>query len=223
MLKDSLNVPKTEVNMRFYGQFEPPVDKFLFERYFKDKRNGTSIECGAFDGQLESSCKFFEESMGWKSINIEASPPVFKNLIKNRPNSINHNVALSNSKGVANFTHVISPEMGENFGNGSLSHLDVHKKDLINHGCKFVNYQVDTITYAQLIEMIKIDKLDLMVLDVEGHELSVIEGMTNSTVLPDIFCIEHGHLGVERIKSALSKLPYKYDISLHVNSFFIKY
>lgn len=209
-------------NIRFYGQFQPPVDKFLFERYFKEKRDGTLIECGAFDGQLESSCKFFEEFMGWKSINIEASPPVYNNLIKNRPNSINYNVALSNSSGVARFSHVISPDMGENFGNGSLSHLDVHKNALIKEGCKFVNYDVKTITYKQLIEMTKIKKLDLMVLDVEGHELSVIEGMIGSTVLPEIFCIEHGHLGVEKVRSALSKLPYKYDTSLHVNSFFIK-
>lgn len=211
-------------DIRFYGQFQPPVDQFIFERYFKEKRDGISIECGAFDGQLECSCKFFEESMGWTSINIEASPPVYRNLIKNRPNSKNYNVALSNLAGSAKFTHVISPDMGENFGNGSLSHLDVHKNALIREGCKFIDYDVKTITYKQLIEMTEIKKLDLMVLDVEGHELSVIEGMIGAIVLPDIFCIEHGHLGVEKIKLALTmaKLPYKYDTSLHVNSFFIK-
>jgi FkbM family methyltransferase len=208
--------------MRFYGQFQPPVDQFLLERYFKDKKDGIALECGAFDGQLESSCKFFEESMDWRVINIEASPPIFKNLIINRPKSTNFNLALSNKEGTAKFAHVISPEMGENFGNGSLSHLEIHKKSLINEGCKFVDYEVKTITYKKLIESTSIKKLNLMVLDVEGHELSVIEGMIGAAVLPEIFCIEHGHLGVEKIKLALSKLPYKYDTSLHINSFYIK-
>jgi hypothetical protein len=37
---------------RFYGQFDPPVDRFLFERYFAgSKRPGVFIECGAFDGE----------------------------------------------------------------------------------------------------------------------------------------------------------------------------
>lgn len=216
--------------MTYYGQFHPPVDQFLHERYFSNHKNGTCIECGAFDGQLESSCKFFEESMGWKSINIEASPPNFAKLVKNRPNSINLNIALSDVNGTSNFSHVISPEMGENFGNGSLHHLDIHKKDLINHGCKFVDYKVTTITYVELLKNLKTElkldfnKLDLMVLDVEGFELSVIKGMAGATIIPEIFCIEHGHLGIEAITNALksANLPYRYDTSLHVNSFYIK-
>jgi FkbM family methyltransferase len=208
--------------MTFYGQFHPPVDQFLFERYFKNKKDGISLECGAFDGQLESSCKFFEESMNWKAINIEVSPPIFKKLEINRPKSTNLNIALSNKEGISKFVHVISPEVGEIFGNGSLSHLDTHKKQLINEGCKFVDYEVKTTTYKKLIESISIEKLDLMVLDVEGHELSVIEGMAGSLILPEVLCIEHGHLGIERIKLALSKFPYKYDTSLHINSFYTK-
>ena len=46
---------------KFYGQSEQ--DKFIFERYFKDKKNGISIECGAFDRIMESSTLFFEENL----------------------------------------------------------------------------------------------------------------------------------------------------------------
>ncbi|MEI9889739.1 MAG: hypothetical protein WDN45_03025 [Caulobacteraceae bacterium] len=46
---------------KFYGQFDPPVDRVLFERYFPDKTiRGVFVECGAYDGQTESCCKFFE-------------------------------------------------------------------------------------------------------------------------------------------------------------------
>ena len=59
---------------RFYGQFDPPVDRFLFERFFAgSKRPGVFIECGAFDGETESSCKFFEESLGWWGTGIRTA------------------------------------------------------------------------------------------------------------------------------------------------------
>ena len=75
--------------MKYYGQpFNGiPTDQFLHERYFQNKQNGFFIECGAADGFNLSNCKFFEESMGWRGINIEASPVKYAKLIKNRPNS----------------------------------------------------------------------------------------------------------------------------------------
>ena len=60
--------------MKYYGQFNPNVDKVLHERYFPNKFNGTSIECGAFDGITENCTKFFEENYNWTTINIEPLP-----------------------------------------------------------------------------------------------------------------------------------------------------
>ena len=58
--------------MKFYGQFNKyPVDKILYDRYFKDfNGQGISLECGAADGINISSTKFFEETLGWKTINV---------------------------------------------------------------------------------------------------------------------------------------------------------
>jgi len=207
--------------MTFYGQWNPPVDKFLYDNYFKGIKNGTCIECGALDGLLESSCKFFEESMGWTCVNVEPVPELYDMLCLNRPDSINICAALSNVQGTAEFTHAIHPSMGKRFGNGSLAHTNQHIKSLINDGCKFEKYEVDLITYDELLKSSKIEDLDLFVLDVEGHELEVLEGMANSKILPKIFCIEHGHLG-RQIDKYLRKLGYKFDKISHNNSFYIK-
>ena len=83
--------------MKFYGQFDPPVDKVLYERYFKNLEEGVSIECGAFDGLTENCTKFFEDNLKWKTINIEPLPHIFDKLKVNRPRSVNLNLALSNS------------------------------------------------------------------------------------------------------------------------------
>jgi hypothetical protein len=71
--------------MKYYGQFNPPVDKVLHERYFLNKFNGVSIECGAFDGVIENYTKFFEENYNWKTINIEPLPHIFKKFNKFTP------------------------------------------------------------------------------------------------------------------------------------------
>ncbi len=206
---------------RFYGQFEPPVDRYVFERFFPTLRGGVALECGAYDGIAESSCYFFEKHRGWHGVNVEASPPIFAQLERNRPNSTNVHAALSNLSGVARFTHVISPVHGENFGNGSLTHQPGHHAELIKEGCRFVDYDVRTVTYPELIAEAGISRLDLFVLDIEGHEAPAIESMRQGALLPSVLCVEHGHFGVDKMREMLAGLPFRFDSSLHVNSFYI--
>ena len=207
--------------MRFYGQWNPPVDQFLFENYFKDKEDGFFIECGAFDGVMECCCKFFEEFKGWTGVNIEPVPEVFDNLCANRPESTNVRAALSDKNATATFKQAIHPRYGNHFGNGSISHTDSHKNSLVREGCKFEEYEVDTITFSKLIQDLEIKHIDLFVLDVEGHELSVLEGMKGCPVMPDIMCVEHGHLG-DQLNKAMSDLGYKFDKKSHNNSFYTR-
>lgn len=208
---------------QYYGQFEPKVDEFIHKRYFpNDPRGGILLEAGAFDGITESSGKFFEESLGWKCINVEASSRIYTELFNNRPNSMNLNMVLSNNNGKAVFRDVNFPGY-ELCTNSSLSHLPEHKIWLDNNGCEYVEQMVETVTYPSLIKKLAINRIDLMILDVEGHELEVIVSMyARDIILPNVLCIEHGHLGVNVITKKLEPLGYLYDISSHVNSFYIR-
>ena len=208
---------------RFYGQFRPPVDCFIFNRYFPDRDiQGTCVESGAFDGITESSCKFFEETMGWQSYNIEPMPSAYERLVANRPNSKNYNFAFSDRCGGARFRQVSHPELGLHFGNSSLGHTELHLKDLQNRGCEFTEIEIPTLTWRDWIAQEKIPFVDLLVLDVEGHELQVIKGMVGCPVIPDIICIEIGHLSFGSVRQALFDLGYVYDITSHVNAYFIR-
>lgn len=210
---------------KFYGQLEQ--DKFIFERYFKNKKAGISIECGAFDGIMESSTLFFEETLNWKCINIESSPPIFDLLKKNRPSSFNFNTGLGEEESILTFKHVIHPIHGVKFGNGSFNHNTEHKNILITEGCTFEEYDVKITTYNNLIDNFMYKNfpnkiIDLFVLDVEGFEIEVIQGMKNSSYLPNIFCVEFPHVGLDNINNELMKMGYSYDISENNNAYFIK-
>ena len=129
--------------------------------------------------------------------------------------------SLSNQSGIARFTHVVSPQYGDNFGNGSLTHLPAHRDALAKEGCQFVEHEVRTVTYPELIAEAGISRLDLFVLDVEGHEAQVFESMRQGALLPSVLCVEHGHFGVEKMREMLAGLPFRFDSSLHVNSYYV--
>ncbi|MEE4203134.1 MAG: FkbM family methyltransferase [Halieaceae bacterium] len=201
------------------------MDKFLLDNYFPDVVGGTFLECGAFDGVVESCCKFFEEFRGWRGVNVEPVPYLYERLCKNRPHANNINVALTDEAraklGPSVFHQAIHPVIGRNFGNGSLSHTGAHIRDLKARGCSFEEIRVPTMTYTQLIHHCQLTKLDLFVLDVEGHELSVLSGMRSCDVLPEVFCVERGHVR-EELYAAVESLGYKFDATSHNNSFFLR-
>jgi FkbM family methyltransferase len=206
--------------MRYYGQFDPPVDKVIFDAYFINKRNGFFIECGAYDGIVECSCKLFED-LGWTGLNVEASPRIFQRLIQNRPNSRNVNVALSDTIGNQTF-HDISSPTGIADGNGSLMHCAEHKALLVQQGCGTFPVTVAVTTYAQLMKDQNIAHVDLLVLDVEGHELQVLSGMMGCPTLPDVMCIEFPFTGLDNITKKVSELGYRLDFLKHNNAHYVR-
>lgn len=211
------------MSLKFYGQFDPPLDRVLYERYFEKRRKpGVFVECGAFDGVTSATCKFFEETLGWRGVNVEPSPPIYAELVKNRPGSTNVNAALAAGAGRATFHGIVHPQYGEKCSNGSLRHHPIHKAYIDDAGWEVKPYEVETVSWCDFVARQGLTRVDLFVLDVEGCELDVVAGMKGARVLPRIFCAEHGHLGVPALRAAIEPLGYRYDGSAEVNSFFVR-
>jgi FkbM family methyltransferase len=208
--------------MKFYGQFRPPVDQVLFERYGEELGGepGYFVESGAFDGQTECNCKFLEESLGWTGVNVEPFPHHFRKLVRNRPRSINWNCALSSHIGRQTFHHVAHPRLGDDFGNGSLAHTPEHKAALRQDGCTFHDIDVPILTYDAVVRASGLPRVDLFSLDVEGHELAVLDGMHDPALLPRLLCVETGHDRDQAIHWRLTEMGFVKDGEYLVNSFY---
>jgi FkbM family methyltransferase len=168
----------------YRGQWNPPVDEILHRVFFPDGTPpGVLVECGAADG-LEDSCgKFFAER-GWAAFNVEPDVERFLKLLANRPNDTNVNAALSDADGEITFRR------GQREG------------DVGRSRC---------MTWASLVAELGLTKVDLFVLDVEGHELAVVAGMAGCPVLPKVICAEYPWPSTQYgpLVAALEKLGYQ--------------
>lgn len=199
----------------YYGQNE--LDRILYEKYFKDKRNGFFVECGAADGILDATCKFFEDSLGWTGINIEPVERLYKQLLINRPNCKNILGALSNKHKRSYFTEVIYKKDEKlSIGLGSITlHTNKVEDDLF----KYTTFQTICYKFSQLFTNPRL--IDLFVLDVEGHELEAIDGILEipKEFYPIIFCIEKGWINTDRLQEKL-ELYYTLDVDNEIDMFF---
>jgi FkbM family methyltransferase len=185
-------------------------------RYFNNKRDGFFIEAGAMGGTSHSVCLWFEQELNWSGINIEPNFSLFRKLIKNRPNSINLNYALSDTIGETSLIVPVRKDTSEMKGHGTIS---------INRGYKFKNthnYSVKTTTYTNIITTYNIELIDLFVLDVEGHELSVIADFKNCDVLPYVLAVETNKTDKQSISKLLTTVGYKLDWYNEIDSYFVR-
>lgn len=201
--------------MIYHGHGVPPSDEVLYTNYFHDivGSENVAIECGAANFGI--STYIFEKYFGWACMNLEASKYAFKQLEENRVLACNYNIALSNKDGTAIFRDIVSAPGGGN-DNGSLTHTEAHLKELKGYGCVFDEYAVTTVTYKTLISM----PVRLLVLDIEGHELQAIWGMSGSAFLPQVVCVEYPISGFDNIFNAMTSLGYKYNFTSCNNAYY---
>lgn len=161
--------------MKFYSQCEE--DKILYEKYFKHytlEGQKYYFEMGAIDGLMYSNTKFYEESLGWTGILIEGNPFVFPNLVINRPNNKLMNVICSDQKESLTFNVCANvPAVC------SLQMTKPPKFDQEYYSwSKMIQINSIPVSLDTIIENSGVKRIDLCVVDVEGHEVHVLNSFS---------------------------------------------
>jgi FkbM family methyltransferase len=156
--------------------------------------NGFFIEAGANDGVAQSNTLLFEQKLNWKGILIEPNPHK-ANLCKiNRPNSIVEHCALVSK----NYNHpFIEGDFNHNdYANSLMSMVldegdecDLNYKNHKNYKKNHENIiSVPAKTLTSILEFYKVKKIDLLSLDVEGYEISALNGL-NFIQFSPLYCL----------------------------------
>ena len=163
----------------------------IYQAFLGYKTNGTFVEVGANDGKTGSFTYKLAE-LGWSGLYCEPVPHLFE---KCRHNHIQHkniqclNIAAGESKGTSKIYYGDTlSTMSENTHELYLQ-TDWTQSHFIEN--KTFTIHVDTLdAILQQQEQTIPEKFDILVIDVEGYEESVLKGFTLDKYLPKLIIIE---------------------------------
>jgi FkbM family methyltransferase len=188
----------------YYSQCQEDI--FLNENIFKNKQNGVYIELGALDGVLYSNTKFFEDTLNWKGILIEPHPDKFKLLQQNRPNNFLFNSLVSCHKEPLEFRYFVDIHAAVSGVENTLSqhHFDTYfeSNDEWNKSLQQNKIFIKPVNLTEIVKSTHLTHIDLLSLDVEGHEYEVLKSWDFSIPI-DIILLET--LGVQPEKDELCR------------------
>ena len=179
--------------MKFYSQYEQ--DETIYNMFFKDKKDGFFLEIGADDGIRFSNCNFFEETLGWNGIAVEARDNAFEDLKKNR-NCICEKAILSDVEEVTDFQSISGYGLGLS---GIISKYDPRHLEVINKGVQHKDnkgheiIQVETTLLSKLLEKHNVTKIDFLSIDTEGSELAILKTIDFNKIFIDVITIEDNY------------------------------
>jgi FkbM family methyltransferase len=162
------------------------MEDILLDRLFRGSV-GTYIDIGANHPFVDSNTCYFHQ-LGWRGVNIEPAPAAHALFVQHRPDALNLRVAASDSdhEGMMTFHQVVNED-----GLTGLSTLESSvADDYRRSGYRVEEIVVPVKTVASLIEEYQLAPPDLLSIDVECHEASVIRGIPFEHWQPKVLVIE---------------------------------
>jgi FkbM family methyltransferase len=178
-------------------------------------KDGTFLELGACDGLIYSNTAFFEKYLGFSGVLIEPVKEFYDKLIKNRPNNICYNNAISSNKSdvdilVNGAVSGIKQHMTKDFIDGWHSKSDIRK--------------VKTKTLSSIFQEKDIKFIDFFSLDVEGGELDVLNAIDWDNISIYLICIEidgHNEEKNKKCQQILIDNGFIFKVKMTINEFWI--
>jgi FkbM family methyltransferase len=157
----------------FYSQCQE--DKTLWEKFFSKytlpDEQKYFFEMGAINGVMYSNTKFYEDILGWKGILVEPNPVMFLQLIQNRPKAYHLNAVVSDQTSPIDFS--VCMNVPAVCSVKSTQPADFNAKYYNNS--QMISLNLIPITLTEILRNSGLKRIDLMVIDVEGHEVNVLK------------------------------------------------
>ena len=174
-------------NTEYYGLGE--LDRLIADAI--DLEKGFFVELGAFDGVTQNNSLYFEKQ-GWKGLLIEPVPSAYAKCKVNRPGAIVVNAAC--------VPFVFDKEAAEIYDVGLMSTLGGsmvtdQQEDWLKRGEGFhCKSRQKLFVLAKPLSLIldenHISTIDMLILDVEGSEINVLQGLDFERHAPIYIVIE---------------------------------
>jgi FkbM family methyltransferase len=221
-LKNNTSNPQKKFLLQSYSQSgEDRIIDFLIKSIKIE--NPSYIDIGAYHPyKISNTALFYEE--GFRGINIEPDPTLFKEFEKYRPEDINLNVGIGERKGEFQFYRMSIPTLN------TFSRIEAEKNEKFDD-IKIIDViNIKTFTLQEIIKKYHSDTFpDLMSLDVEGLDLEILNSIDYNVTKPKIICVEtipftNGGIAKKnsRITELLKKKGYMAYADTFINTIFVE-
>lgn len=166
--------------MTSYAQNREDV---LLDRLFPRGLKGFYIDVGANDPVANSVTKHFYD-LGWRGVNVEPALSAFERLQELRPRDVNLNLGLSDREDTLTF-HEFPPGIS---GVSTFSAELAELQQEVGHGSQARPVPVTTL--AKICAEHVDGEIDFLSIDVEGHELEVLDGGDWTRWRPRVVVVE---------------------------------
>lgn len=194
-----------------HGQF---AEDRILQEIFGDRAEGYCVEIGAYDGRTGSASYLFEQR-GWHCLLVEPIPALVDEIRKHRACTV-VNCAVSDREGTATFFVAENVEQ--------MSTLDLtpdHREWIEQVGGSVREITVRTATLDSLLAEAAFPEIQFITIDVEGHEMAVLEGFSLELHKPRIVIIEDNSLdGNPRVAGHMSDHRYVHFRRTGVNEWY---
>ena len=163
----------------------------IIENIFRDKKDGFYVDVGC-QHPIKNNNTYLLHKKGWIGINVDLDIDNINLFNEARPKDENINVAISNKLGETDlyFYHKKSP----------INTIDKKTSDFQKANVSEIK-KIKTNTLTNILNNSKYNyKIDLLSIDVEGHEMQVLEGFDFNLYKPSVIVIEYLDLSVKKIE-----------------------
>jgi FkbM family methyltransferase len=165
---------------------------------------GLVIELGALDGKKFSVTRRLESVFKWRCILIEGNPKLYPDLLKNRPNSLTINAVVGKDQAV-HYVHDANSRRASFATGGIIEYMSPQflkifhphlvgwrTKDEVVRAALLKEHTlpVKSVVMHQLLHMLHVSEVDVLVLDVEGAEMTILQDLDFNSIRFKVISVE---------------------------------
>jgi FkbM family methyltransferase len=166
---------------RRYSLFD---EELIIRDFFQDRRGGFFLDVGCAWPVRSSNTYYLEKHLGWEGIGIDALAEYGPGWREKRPSSRFFSYLVTDQSGVAK-AFFQSPNPGLSSTNRDMASGKAFGDDLEPE-----EVHVETITLDDLLDREGVTKIDLLSMDIEGHEQAALAGFDIKRFRPELVVIE---------------------------------